>query len=90
MDKYKVGTIFDIGIENEDYIILYTYEENNKIYLLSESVELGNSENEVKINQGNLILISVNKNDESFEVETDGDIIEKVVNFAIESENIVL
>lgn len=86
MDKYQVGTIFQLYENNEQlYLIVSNVELESGIYLLV--VPIDNEEKNTKVEYAKAILLKVNKETDEITIETDKDITSEVIEKTLEQMN---
>ena len=85
MDKYKVGTIFQLYENDEkNYLIVSNVELEKGIYLLVVPFD---NENKTKLEYSKAILLKVNKETDEITIETDQNITSEVIKKTLEQMN---
>lgn len=78
MDKYKVGTVFELYENDEqEYIIVDNMEKDKWIYLLVTPVY--NESGRLKTDYTKIMLLRVHKENEEIDIETDEKVIAEMV-----------
>jgi len=79
MDKYKVGTIFQLYEDDEQlYVVMSNVELEKETYLLVTPVN--QVEKNFQIDYSSVFLVKVNNETENISIETNKEIIKNVVN----------
>lgn len=83
MEKYKIGTVFELyENENQEYLIVNNIEKEKNIYLLI--VPVYNVKGKIKANYEKVMLLNVDKETDEIEIETNEKIIAEVVDNTIQ------
>lgn len=78
MEKYKIGTVFELyKNDNQEYLIINNVEKEKNIYLLV--VPVYNVNGKIKANYEKVMLLNVNKETDEIEIETNEEVIAEVV-----------
>lgn len=81
MDKYNIGTIFELyENDNQQYVIINNFEKENNIYLLVAPVE---NKEEIKVEYEKVILLNVDKKTDEIKFEVNEEIIAEMVDDTI-------
>lgn len=81
MDKYNIGTIFELyENDSQQYVIINNLEKENNIYLLVAPIE---NQEITKVKYDKAILLNVNKKSEEINFETNEEIITQIVDDTI-------
>jgi len=78
MDKYKIGTVFELyENDSQEYMIINNLEKEEYVYILV--VPVYNIDKELKADYSKVMLLKVNKETDNMDIETDMKIIKEVV-----------